>query len=248
MQWINLKNKIMITIKNLKNHFELLTMDRGKTIILHHLTEKGVYNVFKYVCHITKAKTGWYNTLGFEPTNNLEVLLNNIDTYYKSLKYNSEFYNPLFRNGYFEYMVVMDYMRNLGFKSKGEAMFILDRKNVYNGRREDVVLHVNGLEYMGSDKELSKTVSLILYTDNYSWVEIKNIPRNPDDIIRNIDGILKPLFLFDSAHDLKKSEEFTAQNFDIVMKKVVNFTSVQEASYKEELIKSLEKTLETLKA
>jgi len=42
-----------------------------------------------------------------------------INSYIKSLKYDSNYYYPLFRKGYFEQTIIEDYLRSIGFKYIG---------------------------------------------------------------------------------------------------------------------------------
>lgn len=243
----------MIKLKDLEKHYRLWSMDRGKTTNLQSLTEHGDYNVYKYLCHIIKVKTGRYQVPGFEPTSTLETLLENAKAYTASLKYNSEFYNPSFRKGYFEYMVVLEHLRNLGFKYEGDESFTLQKDNVYGGKRESVCISVRGLDYMGGGlfgrKEgISETVKIILYTSTYSWITTKEIPRNPDYIIPEIEGLLNPLFLSNGVSDFKTSEKMAAKAMEIVKEAITPSLNKISMDFKAELISSLKETLAAMEA
>ena len=120
----------MIKLKDLEKHYRLSSMDRGKTTNLESLTERGVYNVRKYLCHITRIKQGHYQVPGFESTSNLETLLENAKAYTTSLKYNPELYSPFYRKGFFEYMVISEHLHKLGFKREGDENFVLQKENI----------------------------------------------------------------------------------------------------------------------
>lgn len=242
-----------ISVKELQKLYKVYSMDRGKTQILNNLNGYGEYSTQKYLAHIIKIKSGVYQVPGFEPTNSLETLIENVGAYTKSLKYNSEFYNPVYRKGYFEKMVVIDYMRKLGFEqdsagySTNSVCFVLKRKTIYQGNREEIHISVNGLDYWSSDDKLPETVTVTLHNGNYSWVETKPIPRNPDYIIPEIDALLKPLLIYDSVKDFTKSDELKMKDVDIIMKSLMNNLSVNSQDYKEELKKSLKGILAVLK-
>jgi hypothetical protein len=238
----------MITLKQLKEHFSLFTRDRGKTQLLYSLTERGDYTPDKYLCHIIKVAPGYYALPEFEHTNKIDVLLEDVKKHLVSLKYNSEFYNPYYIDGYFEHMCVTEYMRSIGFESTGQSNYILKRKNIYGGDREKICIYVSGLEIEYGGKELSKTIDIVLWRGDSSWVSVKNIKRHPDYIIPEIDALLKPLFLVNSADDFKKSEELTFKNIDVVMEQLLGDYSIGTQNVKDQLIKSLEETLEKLKA
>jgi len=238
----------VITIKKLSEHYKIYSRDNGKTQILEHLTENGSYNVGSYQCHIFKVKPAVYRAPNFEPTDNFETLLENIKTYTASLKYRREFYSPLFRNGYFEYMAVWDYLRDFGFKSGDDDYFYLESKNVY-GKKETVVsISIVGLDFSARKlyDELPEKVEIMLYSGEYSWVSIKEIPRHPDNIIAEIEGLLKPLFLINAANNFKMSEKFKAKDLNLTINSVSGLNAVSK-DYKEELKKSLQEALDALK-
>jgi len=245
----------MIKLKELEKHYRLFSMDRGKTTNLESLTERGDYSAGgKHMCHIIKVKQGCYQVPGFAPTSKLTVLLENTKTYIASLKYNSELYNPYFRKGYFEFMAVLEHMRKLGFKHDGDERFTLQKEDVYGGKRERVSITIHGLDYFGGgifskSEGISETVNIILWTGKYSWVEVKNIPRNPDNIIPELEGLLKPLLLSNGVSDFKTSELMAAKAVE-----VIKTTFVPQAmetfsfDFKAQMASSLRETLAALEA
>jgi len=242
-----------ITVKALAEHYKVWSVDRGKTQILNSLTEHGMYNVDKYLCHVIKVKAGCYQVPGFKQTSNLETLLENAKSYTNSLKYNTEFYNPQFREGYFEYMAVNEYLKELGFESDrgfmNDVFFVLKRENVYKGKRENIVLSIDGLDYFPREgKSLPEKVNVVLHKGDYSWISIKNIKRHPDYIIPEIEALLKPLLMVDSANDFKMSTKLEAKDIHLKMETLMNDFSLQSEDYKEELKKSLRETLAALEA
>ena len=134
----------------------------------------------------------------------------------------------------------------MGFDSEhnwGSIHFNLKRKNVYGGDRGNISLSISGLD---SFEEIKENVEVILWTTKYSWVSIK-CKRDCAEMIKTIDNFLKPLLLTNSIDDFKKQEPMTIENFEMTMKKLMNNLETQSIDYKEELINTLEKTLEQLK-
>jgi hypothetical protein len=149
-------------------------------------------------------------------------------------------------------MVVIDYMRKFGFEPSSSGFFTnaifftLKRKTIYQGKREEICISVDGLDYGACDDKLSETVTITLHNGDGSWITTNPIPRNPDYIIPEIDALLKPLFIFDSVKDFSKSEELKMKNIEATMKTLMNDMSIQSKDYKEELKKSLKEVLAVL--
>jgi hypothetical protein len=246
----------MIKIKDLEKYYDISKDDNGNRLILYSLTELGSLLPKKYVGHIIKEKSGWYYSPDCSPTNDINILMDDVNNRLKSFKYNSEFYNPLFRTGLFEYMAVYDHLRNMGFKSGNGDSFYLSRKNIYGANRDEIVLSIDGLDYMDgiSLKSNGKKEYVIVtyWTNNFSWVDITTNPdgsfikRDPDEIIPIIDSLLKTIFMVDSSTDYIAADKLDFANIDVTMSNLVG-VSTKSNSYKDELIKKLEETLLTLK-
>jgi len=193
----------MISLKELSEHFIVMSFDNGKTYILSDLHENGVISTNKYVGHIHKIKPGWYNSPNHEPTNKLDQLISDVKERYASFKYNSEFYDPSYRKGYFVELVISDWLDKHGFAWKepwgDTCYYTCKRKNVYNLNRGSVTLSFSnldtfGYEYDNANKkytnrpELPETIDITLGTDtnDCAWVCVNDIPRNPESIISAI--------------------------------------------------------------
>jgi len=244
----------MIKLKDLEKHYHLFSMDRGKTTNLESLTERGDYSAGgKHMCHIIKVKQGCYQIPGFEPTSKLTVLLENAKAYTASLKYNSELYNPCFRKGYFEFMAVLEHLKKLGFKHDNDEHFTLQKENVYGGKRERVAITIHGLDYVcgglfSKSEGISETVDIILWTGDFSWVTVKDIPRNPDNIIPELEGLLKPLLLSNGISDFKSSEQMAAKSIEVLKETITLSLDKISEIFKVQLVSSLKETLAALEA
>jgi hypothetical protein len=236
----------MITLKELGNYYKYYSMDNGKTQNLSTLEPIGLYTPHKFLCHITKVKNGVYKVGDFEPTNNIDVLVENQKEYTKSLKYNSEFYNPNYRKGYFEEMVVHEYLTNLGFKVHDNDTYSYNFKDAYGKDVELATITISGLSDLAFGcKELNDTVTVIVHLNENSWMSVKDVKRNADTILETIQGIIKPLFISTSFESLKIAEKL--ENVAIVMNINSGFLNVETEPYKEKLIKQLEDMLKVLK-
>src|ERR1035437_5584393 len=195
----------MIKLKDLSEYYKIESYDRGKIQMLYHLTELGVYKVPE-----------------FKQTSSLEQILKDVEFRFKSFKYNSEFYSPFYRKGYFAEIVVHDWLKSKGFEldlfCSDYEIYVLKRSNVYGLTRGYLSLTFSDLcsnhyEYQFGHGELPKVINISLRTgDESSWVSVKEVKRDPDVIIKTLEGTINPLLLFDSASDLKFSTEFRSQN------------------------------------
>lgn len=236
----------MITLKELEKYYRVHSLDNGKTQNLSTLEPIGLYTPYKFLCHITKVKTGVYSVGDFEPTSDINILIENQKEYTASLKYNSEFYNPDYRKGYFEEMVVCDYLRNLGFKSHNDDTYSYNFKDVYGKKIEIVTITISGLSDLAfGETELKDTVTVIVHLNENSWLSVKDIKRDADIIIDTIQGLIKPLFISTTFESLKMTEKF--ENVAVDMNINSGFLNVTTEPYKEKLINQLEEMLKVLK-
>lgn len=246
----------MIRLKELKEHYRLWSTDRGKTQSVYELAPTyGSYSPYKYLATIEKEKEGWYRVCdskhleichSFKPTNKIEQLIDDINTLISSYEYSSEHYNPMFRDGYFEEIVVHDELRKLGFKSD-RCVYSMERGNIIGGKSMNVVFSINGLEAKFGDVEQSESVSISFFTGDYAWTEISNIKRNPKDILAQINATLKKIYLIEAISCFKLSESFVDGDIDNIEQVVLSGFNLKKQDFKQELIDRLENTLKILK-
>lgn len=246
----------MIRIKDLEKHYEV---SRDNDVyILYALSEMGIYTPSKYVGHVIKGdKKGYFSTPGCEATNDINVLLNDIDNRLKSFKYNCELYHPSYRKGYFEYMAVYEHLNKLGFKSHDINCFKLERKNIYGGIDKNIILSISGIDYMTGESLYSnddtKNVSITYWLGDYSWIEVKTksdgtlINNNPDEVIPVIDSLLKPIFLYDSISDYLFADKLQFADLELTVNKMNTDFNLNSTEFKGELIDRLENMLTILK-
>lgn len=238
-----------MTVKELKNNqrFEITDLKHKGMRLVFSKTESGKRDIHKYLCMIGK-KGGKFYVQGMEPTSDIKILEENIQTYVSSLPYDSEYYNPLYKKGIFEERIIYDYMVSIGFKYEKDDLFLLNNKNIYNYVSHDIALTLSGYSAWGtrsSNFKLTKDVSISLWTGNYSWIEIK-VPREVEAIKKGIDTLLKPLLLTDSVSCLTLSEKLkNVSNLDMTMNRLVGF-SLQNIPYRETLKNKLQEVIAKL--
>ena len=233
----------MITIKELKKHYNVLKHDKD-TYLIHELKVGNSRMVHKYLCTVHRMQGRYWNVVGSTSgaTAKLDKLKDNIQKYVDSLEYDSEYYYPRYRDGIFEELIIHDYLDNLGFDHSGGYShlegYTLNKKNIY-GKKIDLNLTFDGLSGLSFRSDNIPQYVTISYDVDYgSWVSVK-VERNVDDIKKGIDSILKPLFLTESAENILSADKLESnEQLDVIFNKLVGF-SKSETSGKEELKKRL---------
>lgn len=225
-----------MTLQQIKDVFDLHSY--GRRHDLYCKKEPGVYLNQKYLCSIERNSFGQYSIIDQNDYHDdLDTLEKAVYDYVESLPYNSEFYNPSYRKGVFEQMVVSNYLRSLGHK---DGYIVL--KNVY-GFDHKIHIRTNVDDY-----EAQTIVVKILDHISYArWVEA-SCERNADEIIKTIDGLLKPYLLGNIWAQLNVVQIMSTQNVDVKEVEVdeLGFEKLRQ-NYKQQLIQELETMLDALK-
>lgn len=220
-------------VKDLNLNYKVLKQDGA--FHLYSLTEMGQRSPIKYLCSVKKHGSIKFYVEGSEPTSNFDVLQEQIKNKIDSYEYDSEYYNPCYRKGVFEELIIHDYLRSLGFEHVNDDTYTLSDKNVYGFNTADICMSIWGLSALGDVLEKGspgEEVAVILSTGQFSWVEVK-CKRNVKDIKKSIDGLLKPLFLTDSVNLITKSEKLqTVGDIDILMKRLTGNLDTQSKDVK----------------
>ncbi len=219
-----------MTLKELKSEFTDIVKFGGK---YHIYIEGGIRSRYKYLASINKkGKSFWVD--GFKPTTKINILKSQIDEFVKSLPYDSEYYNPMFRVGVTEEHIMIDHLDSLGFNYSGtnwgSSYFEYNKKSIYGHQLTDVSLSISGLD---SFSELKEMVDINVHLGYSSWVSSK-CKRTVEDMIKTIDGLLKPLFVAEAASHIKTSDKMTTSNVDIILNQVKGL-DVQKTDIKDYL-------------
>jgi hypothetical protein len=222
--------------------------NKNQYLLFDKEPNSGSRMVYKYLTKI-EFKDNQARVIGnkSKPTRYIKELNKQIKEKINSLPYDSEYYMPLYRKGTFEYFVIYDYLREIGFKHSNSYnssdFFVLRKDNVYNYSTGSISISINGLSTSG---KIEDEINIMLYTGEYSWIEVK-AKRKVKDIKTAIDSLLKPLLVSESVNFFETSEKLdNFKDVEITVKKMENMFSVKSESYKKELKKRLLEMAEKL--
>lgn len=243
-------------VRDLKENYEVLERDGA-----YHLYDpnrgSGRRNVYKYLCSIQKESPTKFKVKGFKKsTSKFEELQQMIDKKVASYKYDSEYYDPNYRRGFFEEIIIHDYMDELGFSreshSSGYDTYVLKRPSIYGHQATEVVLTFRNLDTLGywspkkGYKNFPKEVDIMLSTGDWSWISSK-AKRNVEDIKKGINSLLKPLMLTEGVENVKSSEKMEeVGDVDLLMQQFSIAAGMQSKDAKAELKKKLISLAESL--
>jgi len=243
-----------MTIKDLNTKFQVSEFKhKGNRLLYEKELAKTGRSVYKYLCLVGREGNKYF-VQGFKPTNKLEVLEEQVKEHVASLKYDSDYYCPSWRAGLFEEMIIHDYLGSIGFKhphySSSQETYELVDKNIYGFKSSDIVISIEGLwawnHYVDGKFVLPKEVNVLLHTGDSSWMEVK-AKREVEDIKKAIDSLLKPLYLTDSARNLKNATVLkNASDVEMTMNKLTASYDIGSVDFKSTLKKQLEETLAKL--
>lgn len=237
-----------MNLEQIRKKYRVSKLSKDKYLLFDKEPNSGSRMVYKYLTKI-EVKDNTARVVGhFKPTRYMKELDKQIEKKINSLKYDSEYYMPLYRKGLFEHFIIYDYLHEIGFEQEGKyntvEFFVLKQKNAYNFSSGTISISINGL--CGYQDILPKEVKITLHTGKYSWVEVK-AKRKVEDIKQAIDSLLKPLLVSESVNFFETSEKLdNFKNVEIVIKKMDNIFSVKSESYKKELKKRLLEMAEKL--
>lgn len=227
-----------MTLKELNNHFEVFKW--GNVYKVHSLTIGG-RSVYKYLCSAEKTGSK-FNVIGYKKTSSIEEFKEQVLDYVLNLKYDSEYFDPAYREGIKEVHFVHDYLRELEFKNESDS-YIYNPKNVYGGKTTKITLSFYGLDVWGNSFNPNE-VQINLSTGMYSWVNIK-VKRDMKALQEGIDSLIKPLLLSEGARNIT-----TADKLETVIKELsincLDGWDIQSADYRKELKEKLIEIAEKL--
>jgi hypothetical protein len=202
---------MIMRVKDLKDNYNVL-----ERFGFYHLYDpepgSGSRMVHKYLCSVKKVgPTKFRLRGGRKVTSDFAEFQKMVAKKLDSYKYDSEYYDPNYRRGLFEYFVIYDYMREMGFKCEDSEYFYLDRKRIYKYQTTNIKMSIYGLDPMGrgffsNDDKLKKEVTVVLHTGDYSWTEVK-AKRNVEEIKSAVDSMLKPLLLSEGVENIVTSDK-----------------------------------------
>jgi hypothetical protein len=205
-----------MTLKDLKSEFD----DYVKINDKYHIYVKGGRrSPYKYLATVIKHGSSFWGD-GFPPTTKMDILKTQINSFVDSLPYDSEYYNPMYRDGVTEEHIMIDHLESLGFKYGGShwdsSYFEYDKKSIYGHKLTDVSLSISELD---SFNELKEMVTINVHLGQGSWVSSK-CKRTVEDMIKAIDGLLKPLFVTEAVSHIQTSDKMKTSDVDIILNQI----------------------------
>ena len=190
-----------MTLKEIKNHYRLHKYDEFKNQFLVYSNIPGSCSrmVYKFLC-VIKRDGNKFSVENFNPTNKIDELKKQIQTFTDSLPYDSMYYNPNFITGLKEELIIHDYLLSLNFISEGDSNYRLKTKNAYNYCATNVVISFSGLDAIRSGKILDDKINIYVFVSGSSWVTVKT-DREVEAIKKGIDTLLKPLLVSESVNN-----------------------------------------------
>lgn len=170
-------------LKDLKEKFLIDKFFKKKKQYL--LSEKKVATTgrspHRFICAIHKKGPNSFFVQGFNATTKLNILEQQIADYIKSLPYDSDYYNPRYRVGLTEELIIHDYLTSLGFKRpyfcNNDEYYSLTNKDIYGFKTSPTgisILGINPWVYYNDGKfNLPEEVTIALHGQGMSWVTIK---------------------------------------------------------------------------
>ena len=123
-------------LSDLRKHYRVTHWEDNKYFVYNKEEGSGDRMVFKYLCSIEKVSSTKFKVSDRSlETSKVNDIILEIKASVASLKYDSEYYYPMYRPGLFEEFIVRDYLSDIGFKSKcgygNSIVFTLKHKNIY---------------------------------------------------------------------------------------------------------------------
>lgn len=224
-----------MTLKEIKKHYRLekYREDKQKFLVYSKNPGTGMRMVFQYFCLITRIGTKFFVD-GYKPTSDINILKSQIDDYVSNLKYNSEYFNPHFRKGYVEELIIHDYMNELGFKSdmSSDDVYKLSNENAYGYVTTNVSVSFYGLRAFDEKDK----VTIYVWTSGTSCIKTEVI-KDVESIKEGIDSLLKPLLISDSINNFNTAEkmENDTMDIDIFLSKINHSLDMTNQNYKSKL-------------
>lgn len=241
----------MATIKELKEYYKI---ERNPTDNTYLVYDKNIHSgrrmVYKYLCSLRKIGNGFQIIGTSEKFIDIKIIISAINIYVESLEFDSEYYNPMLRNGLFEELIIIDYLGERGFKVRSgwnhdTIIFILEDKNIYLGNSDKVVLEIEGLGVSCNDISPNK-VNIKFKTGLRSWIE-DACERKVHEMIKTIDSLLKPYFIAESARNINHADDYKLEEFKATINKLdLNSFEKLTADYKNELKTKLQEIINVL--
>jgi hypothetical protein len=219
-------------LADLKNAFPLVQKVK-EGYLLHG--EGGKRTPYKYLATV-KKKRDKFCVDGFPFTKDIGVLIEQIKEYHKTLPFDSEYYNPLYRKGVLEDLVVYDYLDSIGFRHEGDFVYMYKPKSIYGIPVTNIGIILTGMDYFN---EVKDEVEIKLFTEGQGYTSVvTKAKRDAVEIIKGIESLLKPLLTTESLSHLELAEPMEMSDIDIALRKIEGL-DIKEFDIKKHIKKRL---------
>lgn len=177
-----------MTIKEIETKYRVVKFN---DIYLIYIESNSGRRPYKYLCKMKKVNTR-FMIEDFEPTSSFEQLELDIKKHLYSLAFNSDYFDPSYRDGVAEELFVHDHLTSIGFVSERD-IYVYKPKNIFGSNTTELSIGVSGLNSF--DK--CDYVNITIYHNGFS---ITRYPSEKDISVlkKDIDYILG-LFLFNES-------------------------------------------------
>jgi hypothetical protein len=223
-------------IKQLKTKYRIT---KEKDLYIVRSFEQGLREPYKYLCYFTiKDRKVFIEDKHLVKT--IEEFDKVLNSHITSLEYDSQYYYPLWIEGYGTYLIVYDFLNSIGFKTDwtSNSEFIKTEESVY-GKGVNLYFDFRGI-YRPYKEEVR-----VYFQQNKSLYSTK-CKNNPTEIIETIKSLLKPYYVFNSAVNFKSAEQVeNEKQIEATLLKIVN-NDLIKTDYKEQLKQKLQSLIDKL--
>lgn len=236
-----------MTENELKKHYKVEYYN--KTILLYEKEpSKESYYKYKYLTQVALIRKGWYQIieLNYQPTNNINVFIEDINKLDKSREFISDSYNPSLTEHTRFLLPIYNFLYKNGFEHTDDTnVFINYNRNVYN-QSNPIILKLYSLDEMYV-KDVIKVGIINDTTKEYIYSEVE---KDTKTVINTIKEYLLSLYMVESASNYINSykvlniEDTKDFNLDLYL----NAKSDFNFNFRSNLIKDLESLIDNLKS
>lgn len=236
-----------MTLQEIKEHYQVQKFNN--TYLLYDLNPNSCVRFnHKYLCQLEKNGIN-FKIVGYDVIiKTIYGLKNTIELYHNViLKHDSMYYNPLFRFGVKEQLIVHDYLTlKLGFKMSGNNYYVLSRKNIYNKVERLIELSIPNLNN-DDDKEIFDKIDIKVITGEYSYFTIET-KYDADEIISTINTVIKPIMFDNIISGLSMLDKIPNSkiNVETMSSTIINPNNFNINTIKVDLKKELQNLIDLL--
>ena len=205
-----------MTLKEIKKFYKIVKIRKNVYQLYSKDVDTSSRFVYRYFCELNKI-----NSYSFYLNDRSDIiirkvsdLVKNVDDYLSNLPFNSDYYNKQIIHGAAQDYLLHDLLKDNGFVNNylDGNIYRLDRKSIYGYNTTDIKISYD------IDK-VKKTVSINLYTGEWSWVSVTS-SFDFKDIKDSFYSLIKPLLITESASNITSAEDMIFEGSDITKNEI----------------------------